>query len=276
VFVGDERADSQKMPGSTRVFRITGYTENSATEIGKVGPIGERIMTPEAWAEAARLMNVFYTADPPESDGAYTQVMELTLAYLVHTIRSLRRGHNDADDLAREILSKVWLTKVEGARYNPTKPFHAWLSTVVRNHLRDIGRKIVVRKEGALPTDDVIPEPESDELEVCSSEWLGLFSDRHKQCREKLEAQDAHVYELHCQRDASNGDFLKMVAEPLELTYSAASGRVFKVREQIRACLKHHGFEIVSVGARHADAGVVCRFRDSKTHEFATMLIYTP
>lgn len=264
------------MPGSTRVFRITGYTENRATEIGKVGPIGERMMTPEAWAEAARLMNVFYTGNQQESDGAYTQVMELTLAYLVNTIRSQRRGRNDANDLACEILSKVWLTKVDGARYDPAKPFQGWLGTVVRNHLRDIGRKVVVRKEGALPIDDVIPERERDELEVCSSEWMGLFSHRHEQCRDKLEPQDARVYELHCQRDGVHGDFLKMVAEPLELTYSAASGRVFKVREQVRACLKRHGFEIVPVGSRRPDAGVVCRYRDSKTNEFATMLVYAP
>ena len=235
-------------------------------------------MTPDAWDEATRLMDTFYNGSPGASDEAYTRLTEMLLGYLTNYIRSRPGGRNDAEEIAWEVLVRVWVTKSSGARYNLDRPFRDWLHRIVRNDLYDRGRRAVVRGEAELPPDDIIPERnERADIEVSSPEWMETFARQHNECRKGLNKEHADVYERHCHRTSEGGSVTDVIATPLGLSYSKANSLLFKAREQMRECLRSHGFQIVNTGTPRPDgAGIVCLFRDRETGEFATMLIYNP
>jgi DNA-directed RNA polymerase specialized sigma24 family protein len=232
-------------------------------------------MTPDDWDEAARLMNAFYDGASQDSDDAYTRLTELLLPNLTRYIRARFGERNGAEDLAWEVLVKLWVSKSNGARYDRTKPFQGWLLTVVRNHLTDRGRRDKTHKEGELPPDDLIPEEEA--VDVSSPEWLVEFARQHADCRKRLSPTHAAVYDRHCIRSSEGGSVMEVIADPLGLTYGEANSRLHAARVQMRECLKRHGFVVVPTGEPRPDgAGVVCLFRDRTTGGRDTMLIYTP
>ncbi len=75
--------------------------------------------------------------------GAFSELMRQTRAALFRVIRRYVGDEQEAWDLLQDTYAAAWLNI---GRYDPARPFEAWLRTIALNKCRDWSRRRLVRR----------------------------------------------------------------------------------------------------------------------------------
>src|SRR4029453_10808061 len=96
-----------------------------------------RVLTPDDLTDAALARQAL-----DGSDSAFTRLAGRHKQWLYRFIRRYVGADSDAFDLLQDSLIAAWSSL---DRYDPARPFHAWLRQIALNKCRDRGRREKVR-----------------------------------------------------------------------------------------------------------------------------------
>jgi RNA polymerase sigma-70 factor (ECF subfamily) len=186
------------------------------------------------------LIEAYYACD----DAAFQQLYGRHLGRLIGFFEN-RGVHGQAEDLAEETFLRVVRTKHTGQnRFDRTQgtAFTSWLFTIAFNILHDHHRREGRQPDaasGLLVEEAVAPvaEEEQEDLPADLVQAAQAFTGPLGECLRQLSEPLRDVLLLDLL-----GQSLNEIAEQLGIAYGTAGGRVSKAREQMRVCVRQHGY----------------------------------
>jgi RNA polymerase sigma-70 factor (ECF subfamily) len=159
---------------------------------------------------------------------AFTELVRRHQASVRAALRVRLRGGSEADDLAQETFLTAWrhLKTID-----PSRPLGAWLRTLAFNHLRNFRRK---HRPG---TAGVLEELEWRIDERLSIRPTGDGKERLaalERCLAKMDAPTRELVRLRYEEETP----LAEIARRLDVRHSTLTMRLFRLREQLKACME--------------------------------------
>ena len=163
---------------------------------------------------------------------AFRDLVLATQARLALSIAS----HLVTRDLLEEVLQETYVTAYEKLdQYRLEGAFLAWLKAIARNRLFLIWRE---RRRAALITSDALDEVIADDhladLEEDAADQRAGEVRRLAACLERLPARARTLLE----RRYRDGHALATLAQNFKRTTAALSVTLFRLRQQVRACIE--------------------------------------
>lgn len=175
------------------------------------------------------------SATPSPDDGAalvkgtFDQELNSHARALKSYVRSLMPGFHGADDLAQEVLLKVWEKKNE---FTPGTNFRAWIFQIARFYVMNQRRKLA-RSSIVLVDDELIDQIDRQmmEAEVPDSE---AELEALQKCMGSLSPSDQELLRI---RYATKTP-LETYAEQEGVRAGTLKARLFRLREALRRCIE--------------------------------------
>jgi RNA polymerase sigma-70 factor (ECF subfamily) len=155
---------------------------------------------------------------------AFTELVRRHQGAVRAALRVRLRGGAEADDLAQETFLTAWrhLKAVD-----PSRPLGAWFRTLAFNHLRNHRRK---RRPGAAEDlDRMIDERLSARETEDGRERLAAL----ERCLAKMDGPTRELVRLRYVEETP----LAEIGRRLDLRHSTLTMRLFRLREQLKACM---------------------------------------
>lgn len=170
---------------------------------------------------------------PPKPDTSRMLTFAEQWAKAHHTLGGFVRVHAPEPGLAEDIMQEVARQATENFdRYDPTKPFTAWLVGIARQRIADAyrerGRRPMIFSSeivDSLSTTFVELQPEHDDR-----------VDALRLCLSKLTERHRRVVELRYAREMSSQE----IAEKVGCSTRAVTSMQQRIREALRRCVSNH------------------------------------
>jgi RNA polymerase sigma-70 factor (ECF subfamily) len=174
----------------------------------------------------ADLMETFYSC----SEAAYVELVRRWSGALFRFFHNNSCSREDAEELAQEALTSIYLTKTrETARFDTSLAFNPWLFAVARRRLIDHTRK---RRPAPSQLPDEIPEKQQPKVDA------GIKADL-EDCVSKLSQEEREVVLLS--KEGLGELSQTEIAEQLGVSISTVNRRLAKARENLCRCLQEKG-----------------------------------
>lgn len=160
---------------------------------------------------------------------SFDEQLALHALALRQYVRSLLPGYHGADDVAQEVLVKVWEKKQQFA---PGTHFKAWIFTIARfyvmNQRRKLARSPVITLDDEL-MDQIDRQWMTEEIRQPEEELEAL-----RQCMNSLSAADQQLLHVRYATKTS----LETYAQNEGLSSGSLKARLFRLRETLRRCIE--------------------------------------
>ncbi|MFN3167431.1 MAG: sigma-70 family RNA polymerase sigma factor [Phycisphaeraceae bacterium] len=136
---------------------------------------------------------------------------------------------SDVGDIVQEVVTTSW---EHYARYDPSRPFDAWVMGIARNRVHEY-RRDQSRRASPLTMDVLhLIESEADDLEHTTAQ----IEDALESCLSKLPAEDYQLVRTRYERSDSNRAASKLLGKS-ESTISRALNRIYA---RLLICIKQY------------------------------------
>jgi RNA polymerase sigma-70 factor (ECF subfamily) len=174
-------------------------------------------------------------AVPSPDDGAthgkvtFDQELNRHAGTLKHYVRSLMPGFHGADDLAQEVLLKVWEKKNE---FTPGTNFRAWIFQVARFYVMNQRRKLA-RSNVILLDDELLDQIDLQWMQADVPDSEAELEALQK-CMSSLSPSDHQL--LHIRYATKTP--LETYAEQEGVRTGTLKARLFRLRDALRRCIE--------------------------------------